>query len=65
MTCRRLLICTECLQGYFGIGCSGKCSGHCINNEPCDHVSGECTSGCQDGFVGTFCNKCKTFLQSF
>lgn len=60
--CRRLLICTECLPGYFGIDCNGKCSRHCINNEPCDHVSGVCLSGCQDGFVGTLCNKCKTCL---
>lgn len=42
--------------------CRDKCSGNCINNEPCNHVSGVCPSGCQDGFVGTLCNKCKTCL---
>lgn len=47
------------------MNCSKRCSGHCINNEPCDHVSGVCSSGCQDGFDGTHCNHCKIFLQPF
>lgn len=44
-----------CSSGYFGMDCKKKCSGHCMNNEPCHHVSGMCTSGCQDGYIGEHC----------
>lgn len=53
---------TECLSGFFGNKCRERCSGYCKNNDPCDHVLGVCLNGCQDGFVGTLCNKCKTCL---
>lgn len=39
--------------------CKERCSEHCINNEPCDHVSGLCPSGCQDGYIGNYCRQCK------
>lgn len=40
--------------------CKERCSEHCINNERCDHVSGLCPSGCQDGYIGKHCKKsCK------
>lgn len=39
--------------------CKKQCSGHCINNEPCDYISGVCHSGCQDGYIGNNCNICK------
>lgn len=55
----------ECPSGYFGMNCIEKCSEHCINKATCDHVSGMCPSGCQDGFVGTHCNKCKIMFQYF
>lgn len=48
-----------CPPGQFGIGCREGCSGHCINNEPCDHISGVCSTGCRDGFVGSYCTNCK------
>lgn len=44
-----------CPYRYFGMDCSESCSGHCINNETCDHVSGVCTNGCQDGYTGSLC----------
>lgn len=50
---------SECSLGYFGVNCRERCSGHCLNDKPCDHVSGICTIGCQDGFIGEHCNKCK------
>lgn len=50
---------SECLSGHFGVDCSKSCSGHCMNNEPCDHITGVCPRGCQDGYNGTFCNACK------
>lgn len=61
----KLLICMcvlhlECPAGHFGIECRERCSGHCIDNEPCGHVSGECPSGCQDGYIGTDCANSKT-----
>lgn len=31
-------------------------------NDPCDHVSGICPSGCQDGYMGTYCNNGKIFI---
>lgn len=49
----------ECPLGYFGKGCTEHCSGHCIKGEPCDHISGECTNGCQDGYTGVRCSDCK------
>uniref|UniRef100_K1PK35 Receptor-type tyrosine-protein phosphatase U n=1 Tax=Magallana gigas TaxID=29159 RepID=K1PK35_MAGGI len=46
----------KCPLGYFGKGCTEHCSGHCIKGEPCDHISGECTNGCQDGYTGVRCS---------
>lgn len=37
--------------------CRELCSGYCTNNEPCNHVSGICPSGCQDGYMESYCNK--------
>lgn len=51
----------ECLPGQFGMGCRERCSGYCLNNEPCEHVSGVCSNGCQNGFIGTNCNNCKEY----
>lgn len=44
-----------CSPGNFGIDCKRICSGNCMSNEPCDHVSGGCKSGCQDGYFGKLC----------
>lgn len=33
-----------------------------MRDEPCDHVSGECSNGCQDGFEGTHCNSCEIWI---
>lgn len=50
----------ECPPEQFGLDCRERCSGQCINNEACDHASGVCSSGCQDGYIGTRCDECKT-----
>lgn len=55
---------SECVTGHFGMDCRELCSGHCINNEPCDHFSGICPNGCQDGFIGKHCNSCKNLTSS-
>lgn len=52
----------ECLPGYFGVDCRESCSGHCINDESCNHISGHCSSGCQDGYFGEMCNNCKLWI---
>lgn len=26
-----------------------------MNDEPCDHVRGECSNGCKDGYSGSHC----------
>lgn len=49
----------ECTPGYFGRDCQERCSGHCKNNESCDHVIGVCPGGCQDGYMDEYCNSCK------
>lgn len=54
----------ECSPGTFGVNCRERCSGHCLNDKPCDQVSGMCTFGCQDGFTGKHCNKCKKLTSS-
>lgn len=57
---------SECPCGRFGNGCLERCSRHCIDNEPCDHISGECPSGCEDGYIGMDCTKSKiSFYTSF
>lgn len=50
---------SECPPGHFGVACSERCSDHCINNVPCDHISGACHGGCQDGYLGARCFNCK------
>lgn len=54
-----LFLKSECKGGHFGLNCRELCSDHCENSDPCDHVSGVCTGGCQDGYMGEYCNSCK------
>lgn len=56
---------SECNDGHFGLNCRGLCSGHCESNDPCDHVSGVCSDGCQDGYMDAFCNSCKKLTSLF
>ena len=52
----------ECSSGTYGKNCTKTCSGNCLHNEPCDHIDGACTDGCEDGYIGNICNICKTFV---
>lgn len=52
-----LVLGADCPPGYFGEGCREGCSDHCIKNELCDHITGECSNGCQDGYTGVRCDK--------
>lgn len=61
LTYRINLLCIECPPEYFGMYCKELCSGHCINNKPCHHVSGECSNGCKDGYIGSLCTDGKNY----
>ena len=45
-----------CPPGHFGEKCNYNC-GACLNGEPCHHVTGVCTSGCKDGWLGKHCRE--------
>ncbi|XP_056003380.1 uncharacterized protein LOC125662467 [Ostrea edulis] len=47
--------CTEaCSNNTYGVNCVYSC-GHCIN-ETCDHVTGNCSIGCDRGWTTSKCN---------
>lgn len=54
-------LCIGCPSRYFGLDCRQLCSGNCKSDEPCDHVSGACTNGCKDGYVGARCANGKKY----
>lgn len=58
--CKLLII--ECLYGFFGINCSEICNDNCKNNIICVFISGVCFNGCEDGYIGIYCNKCKIYF---
>nr|XP_022311323.1 platelet endothelial aggregation receptor 1-like [Crassostrea virginica] len=50
--------CTDCVVGLFGENCKEHCNRLCKNSN-CDKTTGRCISGCEDGYVGSYCNtKC-------
>ena len=49
-----------CASGTFGEDCKNYC--HCMNNEPCDPVSGRCHGGCSDGWSGPTCDTCTPII---
>ena len=44
-----------CDAGYYGISCQYNCSGNCLDGEECNRESGNCSKGCEPGFMGTDC----------
>lgn len=46
---------SECDMNMFGQNCRSKC-GHCVNNETCNHIDGQCIKGCAIGFQWPKCN---------
>nr|XP_022311525.1 uncharacterized protein LOC111116798 [Crassostrea virginica] len=46
---------TECNNGWPGQECKHQCSGHCVRNGTCNHVTGQCDSGCAAGWNGPLC----------
>lgn len=51
-----------CEIGKIGKGCSNQCSGHCLDNVPCNSTTGHCDSGCDSGYVEPFCNKSRNVI---
>ncbi|GFN78794.1 Zinc finger protein [Plakobranchus ocellatus] len=50
--------CSECSDGRYGSGCSQTCSVNCAGQgNPCDHVDGRCTQGCDPGYQGSKCEQ--------
>lgn len=49
----------ECDDGIYGYNCVNNCSGHCINNSPCNKQTGQCDKGCNPGYTNSKCNKGK------
>lgn len=47
----------ECKYGWFGQDCSQQCAGQCKDNATCNHLTGQCDSGCADGWTGENCSK--------
>lgn len=50
---------TECENGTYGYDCVNNCSGHCLNNSPCNKQTGHCDGGCNPGYTYKDCNKSK------
>lgn len=48
-----------CEMGELGKGCStsNQCSGHCLDNAPCNSTTGHCDGGCDSGYLEPFCKK--------
>ena len=55
------LILTVCDGGWYGINCTQRCIGHCLNNVVCNHVTGLCDGGCAAGWKGYQCETGKIF----
>lgn len=56
-----IIFCIVCSSGYYGLRCITQCTGHCKDNEPCNHINGTCNSGCLDGWIGVNCYKRKKY----
>lgn len=48
----------DCEKGSYGVGCTEKC-GHCLDGGKCSHINGTCLTGCDAGYHGGLCKKCK------
>ncbi|GFR61714.1 multiple epidermal growth factor-like domains 6, partial [Elysia marginata] len=56
-----------CDIGKYGSDCSLKCNTNCAGpDDVCDHITGTCTNGCEDGYRGNMCDKkCPTGKYGF
>lgn len=52
--CDPVLGCKECISGFLGVDCNLSCPKGC-RNQTCDRISGHCSNGCNNGFLGETC----------
>lgn len=50
---------TECDDVTYGYDCLHNCSGHCLNDVPCNKQNGHCEKGCKPGYTTDNCSKGK------
>lgn len=50
---------SECDDGTYGFDCVHNCSGHCLNDSPCEKHNGQCKNGCNSGYTNLLCNERK------
>ena len=43
-----------CPPGYYGDRCNETC-GACLGKSTCRHDTGQCETGCAEGFTGSLC----------
>ncbi|XP_062600475.1 uncharacterized protein LOC134262101, partial [Saccostrea cucullata] len=46
-----------CMVGYYGMECKAKCTGHCLGGASCNHISGKCEHGCEEGWMTPTCDQ--------
>ena len=53
-TCHVVSYIAECPRGYYGDRCNETC-GNCLEKSACRHDTGQCETGCAEGFTGSLC----------
>lgn len=49
----------DCDNRTYGYNCVYNCSGHCLDNSPCNKQTGLCDRGCNPGYTNSNCSKGK------
>lgn len=49
----------DCPLGFYGKNCSTECSLNCHVLSDCDRSTGQCKSGCKQGWTGNTCDQSK------
>lgn len=58
-----VVIFVGCPKGFWGNNCEQNCSTNCIDRH-CNPTNGSCVWGCQERRTGSYCSKCKYFLDA-
>lgn len=54
-----------CVNGTYGYGCNNNCTGHCLNDSPCNKTTGHCDRGCKPGYTNSDCSKGNLYMPKF
>lgn len=54
-----ILLVKECDDGTYGYECLNTCSGNCLDGALCDKEAGNCSIGCNPGYMYDNCSKGK------